>query len=177
MKKNYKKIILGIIVLLVVGLTIGYAALSTTLTATGTTTIKGNTWNVRFASVTKLGGVDPIIAPTIDESDPSKGTQLSYSVKLNTPGEYYEFEAVVENRGTLAAKLNSAPILEGTHTVATQTVTYSDGNSIMPGDTIAPGENVKIKVRVEFLKDLTNETLPSIDSNVTYKVTLEYVQG
>lgn len=177
MKKNYKRIILGIIALMLVVLSVGYAALSTTLTATGTTTIKGNTWNVKFTSVKKIGGVDPTIAPTIDESDPSKGTQLSYSVQLNTPGEYYEFEAVIENKGTLSAKLNSAPILEGTHTVATQTVTYSDGSKIMPGDTIAPGGSVKIKIRVDFLKDLTNDTLPSIDSNVTYKVTLEYVQG
>ncbi len=171
MKKNYKKIILAGLVVAVLSVTIGFAALSTSLNISGTTTAKSNSWNIAFTNIANKAGVTPSTQPTIS------GTSLTYAVSLTQPGQYYQFTVDVKNSGTLPAKLSTAPTITGTSSYITHTVTYSDGTAVKAGDTIAAGATKTLKVKVLYRTDLTASTLPTSDSTTTYKVTLNYVQG
>ena len=51
-----RKNILFVLLLLVVGLSVGYALLQTTLTINGTSKIKGNTWDIHFANLNVIDG-------------------------------------------------------------------------------------------------------------------------
>ena len=52
--KKRDVLIIAAILLLLIGLTVGYAALSRTLTINGTTTISDAKWNIHFKSVQKV---------------------------------------------------------------------------------------------------------------------------
>ncbi len=171
MKKNYKKIIIAALILAVVGISVGFSALSTTLNINGTATAKTNSWNVTFANVANEAGVTAKTKPTIS------GTSLTYAVDLTQPGQSYEFTVDVKNNGTLPAKLAATPTVSGTSSYITHTVTYSDGTAIKANDTLAAGAKKTIKVKVQYKSDLTASTLPTSDSAVTYALALTYVQG
>ena len=169
--KNYKKIVFGVLLLAVVCVTVGFAALTTTLNINGTTTAKSNSWNVTFANVAKEAGVTAKTKPTIS------GTTLSYAVDLNQPGEYYEFEVDVKNTGSIPAKLSATPTITGTSSYLTHEVTYNDGTEIKANDTLSAGGTVTLKVRVEYKSDLTADTLPTEDAPTTFTVALNYIQA
>ena len=102
MKRNNNMYIVIIAVLLLC-VTIGYAALNSTLNITGKSNISKNTWDVHFdyISVGK-GSVDEIKEPTIVDE-----TSLDFEVVLNLPGDYYVFTVCVINDGTIDAMIES----------------------------------------------------------------------
>ena len=114
MKKKKNSSFVVIALLLIVTISIGYAALSTTLNINGTSTIKTQTWDVHFANVkaTTTTGATVTKAPTITEG---KTTEVTYNVALNQPGSVYEFTVDVVNGGTIAAKTSAIPTLGGIH--------------------------------------------------------------
>lgn len=171
MKNNYKKIIVLILFVAVMGVSIGFAALRTTLSISGTSTAKTNSWNIELKNIDNKSGVTATSEPSIS------GTTLTYGVTLAEPGQYYEFTVDVHNAGSLPAKLSATPILTGTSSYMTHTVTYSDGTEIKKDDTLAVDETKTLKVRVEYKSDLTAETLPTVDSPTTFAVSLTYIQG
>ena len=171
MEKNYKKIIFAALVLAVIAVSVGFAALTTTLNISGTTTAKSNSWNIEMKNIGNKAGVTPITQPIIS------GTTLTYAVNLANPGDYYEFTVDVHNAGSLPAKLSAAPTITGTSDYITHTATYSDGTPIGANDTLAVDETKTLKIRVVYRTDLTAETLPTADSSTTYAVALTYVQG
>ena len=171
MKKNYKKIILAGLILAVLSISIGFAALRTTLNIEGTATAKSNSWNVHFGTPSAGTGVTAKTAPSVS------GTTLSYAVDLTTPGQYYEFTVDVKNEGSLPAKLAAAPTITGTSSLITHTVTYSNGTEIKANDTLAANETKTLKVRVEYKSDVTADQLPTSDQSTTFAVALTYVQG
>ena len=87
MKKSNKKFTLLAVALLFV-ISIGYAALSTTLSINGTANIASNSWNVHFANIqTTTGSVTPTTAPTVSGTNT---TSLTWAVSLAEPGDFYE---------------------------------------------------------------------------------------
>lgn len=107
-KKNSKKTIYLILVL-ILGISVGYAALSATLKINGTSTIKSATWSVHFGTEANdiqvtSGSVtgDNVTTPARIKSG-TNNTEIEYSVNLPEPGDYYEFTANVVNDGTLDA--------------------------------------------------------------------------
>ncbi len=185
MKKNKRKglIILALVVILCV--TIGYAALTAQLQVTGTTKIKGNSWDVHLTNVANIAnhGATVTTAPTIS----ANGLTVSFNVTLAQPGDYYEFTVDAVNAGGINAKLASTPTLTGLSTAeqkyAKYTVTYNNvaANSVTAGDTLpsTAGSNTKtIKVKVEFKSDVANSDLPASDVTLTgLSLTLNYVQA
>jgi len=111
---NNKYFLIALFVLLIGGISAGFAYLQATLKINGTAKIASPTWNVHFDSVTPAasGNVtlsDGDVAPHIIEN--TNGTQAEWTVTLSKPGDKYEFSIDVYNAGTLDAKLTgiSAP--------------------------------------------------------------------
>ena len=120
-RKDIKKVrsnnVLAALIILLLGISIGYAALTTTLVINGESTIKKAVWDIHFTNVkTQDGSVSVNTAngekiayiPNTDE------TKVEYKVVLKKPGDFYEFTVDVVNSGTLDAKISSNPTLIGT---------------------------------------------------------------
>ena len=92
MKRTSKYFVLGI--LLVMGISLGYALISSTLTINGTASVKSNTFSVIWSKVedeTITGSVGKeIVSPATISADK---TTINFSVKLDKPGDAYQFKA------------------------------------------------------------------------------------
>ena len=175
-KKSNRKFVLLVLALLLFTITVGYAALSTTLNINGTSKINNATWDVHFANLeVTSGSVSATKAATIDSA-----TEIDYNVELIKPGDFYEFTVDVTNTGTIDAKLGEAPILSGVSAeqdvYTNYTVTYSDDTAINANDKLAAGATKKLKVRVEFDRNITNSQLPTEAQTLDLKFAMNYVQ-
>ena len=175
-KKSGKKVVLSLLALLLLTITVGYAALSTTLNINGTSKINNATWNVQFKNLTVTpGSVSATKAATIDSA-----TEIDYNVELIKPGDFYEFTVDVTNTGTIDAKLGEAPILSGVSAeqdvYTNYTVTYIDDTAIHANDKLAAGTTKKLKVRVEFDRNITNSQLPTEAQPLNLTFAMNYVQ-
>ena len=175
-KKSNRKFVLLVLALLLFTITVGYAALSTTLNINGTSKINNATWNVQFKNLTVTpGSVSATKAATIDSA-----TEIDYNVELIKPGDFYEFIVDVTNTGTIDAKLGAAPILSGVSAeqdvYTNYTVTYIDDTAIHANDKLAAGTTKKLKVRVEFDRNITNSQLPTEAQPLNLAFAMNYVQ-
>ncbi len=99
MKNNKNSFFIAFILLLLVIIGICYAYLTSNLSITGITEISGNSWNIHFTNVQVLNGsVNATTPATIDIND---NTKVNYTIRLNKPGDYYEFTVDVVNSGTI----------------------------------------------------------------------------
>ena len=168
-------IILSIVLISIFSLTIVYAALSVTLNITGSTEVTASNWNIHLANPeVKSGSVNSNV-PTIS------GNNLSFSVNLATPGDYYEFTVDVVNGGSIDAMIDS--VVKTPELTSEQAkyikyeITYENGESINTNQTIKSGTSTPIKVRVEYRKDISASDLPSTATELSLKLTLIYVQS
>lgn len=182
-QRNKKLVIVAILLLMVIS--IGYAAISTTLTINGTASIAKTSWNVHFENLVETtGGVTPTTAPSVTGTET---TEITYAVTLEKPGDFYEFTVDVKNGGTINAKIAENGVQNTELTTeqakyAKYTVTYADGTAIADGDKLAKsgetGDTRTVKVRVEYRNDIDAETLNALESDLTLNLTctLNYVQ-
>ena len=184
MKTGNKKLVV-VAVILLMAISIGYAALTTTLSINGTANIASNSWNVHFENIqTTTGSVTPTTAPTATGTNT---TSLTWAVSLAEPGDFYEFTVDAVNSGTINAKIavngiNKSPLTTTEDTYVNYTVTYSDNTAIAAGDTLAKngqsGSTKTMKVRVEFDPNITAEQLNALTEplNLTLNYSVNYVQ-
>lgn len=152
--KKSKNILLLVILLAIIGIAVGYAALSQNLFLNGTGTVAGSSaWNVHFtkdttmsplATVTDDGVYDQTIA--IDDGL----LQGTFSATLE-PGASVEYTVNIVNDGTIHAVVD-------------------DGNNMI----VTPGaDNTEfIKCTVAAVNDVTTELYQGSGNTHTYKVTL-----
>ena len=166
---------LCIILISVLSLTIVYAALSVTLNITGSTEVTASNWDIHLANPeVKSGSVNSNV-PTIS------GNNLSFSVNLVMPGDYYEFTVDVVNDGSIDAMIDG---VVKTPTLTTEQakylnniVEYQNGESINTKQLVAKNSFVRLKIRVEFRKDITTSDLPTTSETLNLAFTVNYVQS
>ena len=180
MKKNKRnRGLVVLLLLLILGISIGYAAISSDLTINTIANIGKAKWDVHFSNIVKNeNNVTATIEPTISEQ-----TEINYSVNLEKPGDFYEFTIDVVNAGTLNAVIAAdgvanTELTETQDIYANYTVTYADGTEIAAGDTLYAGETKTIKVRIEYDNTITSEQLNNLTGNISLSLTasLNYVQ-
>ena len=177
-KNHTKQKFIALAVLLILAISVGYAALSTTLTINGTANIASNSWLIYFTNVQVTTG--SVTATTTPTTSGTSTTTLTWAVNLQTPGDYYEYNVDVKNDGTIDAMIGS---LSNTSLTTNQakylayTVTYDDGAAIEQYDKLDSGDMVTLKVRVEYKTDLNPEDLPSEPAEITFEYTSNYVQA
>ena len=157
--------------------TIGYAYLSSGVTINGTGYINKAEWDVHFENIqTKTGSVTPTIAPSI-----SNDTSVSFSVSLDNPGDFYEFNIDVVNGGTIPAMIDSMTL---SPTLTTEQanyfeygVTYSDGVAIAPKHLLDANTTETLRVFFYYKENDDVEMNPLQDQNFQFRLTLNYVQA
>ena len=177
-KKAKKRISVLVLLVLLLAITIGYSALSATLNISGTSKINNARWDVHFENVTPASG--SVTAITATQTDANK-LNITYSVELTKPGDYYEFTVDVKNAGSVDAKLSALPTLSGVSTAqdvyTNFTFTHTDNTAIQVGETIAAGASKNFKVRVEFDPNINADQLPSTAQTMTLTVGMAYEQA
>lgn len=175
--RNNKNGFIIVIVLLLVCIGVGFAALSTQLNITGTSNISKVTWDVHLENVKVTAGSATATKAAVVEGS----TTVNYSVTLPVPGSYYEFTVDAKNGGTLPAKLSATPTLSGLSAAqdvyTNYTITYSDGSAIKANDTLAAGAARTLKVRVEYDKNITASQLPTAAQTLNLTFSMNYIQG
>ena len=181
--KKQRKILLYLLVVL--GLTIGFALLSTTLKINGTASIKSNNWDIHWDSSSISVNQDSVdtTLPTVSKGESDNDT-VSFNVELNLPGDFYEFEIDAVNSGSIDGALDTITTkvynssdeelkTEDIPEYLKYSVTYDDGTPTT-GDILKHGESKTYKVRVEF--DRSWEQVPSTDEIYKIKVDIPYIQ-
>ena len=130
------------------------------------------------------GSVTANPAPT---SDNTTTTEMTYTINFTKPGDYFEFTTDIVNEGTIDAMVDvvsnnayqnassTTPITLPTY--LTSTVTYADGVAIAQNQELLHGTSEKIKVRVEFKKDIEISDLPSDgNTSIVFKFIGDYLE-
>lgn len=189
-RDNGGKIIAVIaLVLAVVGLSIGFAALQTKLEINGTAEVTGGkTWDIKFVDsslkVDKVGSAqstDPTVSAT---------TIKDYKVTLAKPGDKVSYYFQVTNAGDFDAKIGS--VVPGAPVCSTEafcanvkySFTYTDSNTGTAGavpsadDTLAAGETKWMLITVEYVSTADSSTLPTETVTITgLNASINYVQA
>ena len=105
---NNKRKFRIILVLLLLGVTLGYAVLGANLTINGNSKLSSSTWNIHFNNVVPKSGSVPIgtgdHGAVITQGD---NTEVTYAVTLSKPGDFYEFNVDAVNTGTVDGMIDT----------------------------------------------------------------------
>ncbi len=163
----------------VLGLTVAFAALNTTLIISGTAMLKQASWNIGFQ--TPINVLNSAGARFIPGNAPTViGTTLTFSGELDEPGDFLEFTVPTRNNGTIDAILSTV----------TTSVTGIDNsllNLTVVDDLAAPltngsmtlngGQTKNIRVRLAYRTDILPHQLPVANRSLNVEVTLLWVQN
>ena len=179
-ERRTKALVIVVLLIVVAGLTIAFAALSTTLNINGTAYLDAAKWGIRFESLsspTKIGSATTTGTAKIEESKAAEITDMN--VSLSTPGDKVTYTVDLVNKGTINAKINNIEktvLTSEQQRYLTFKVTDKNGKEIKQGDILEKGETKKITITIEFIKDLTKEDLPKQTSIISLSYKLNFVQ-
>lgn len=167
MRTKDKNALIGGLLAIVFVMAVGYAAFSTNLQIGGTANVTSK-WDVHIKSITPG---TPVGTAT------NKGTTIgedklsaTFKADLVSPGDSITYTVVVENSGTLPAKLSSI-----TENMGSNPAIIHTKNGIAEGDTIAAnGGTATFTVTSQYNPDVTQQP-ESTTSDLT--ITLNYVQA
>ncbi len=186
MRSNKKKNSIILLVLLLLGISLGYSLLSSNLNISGTTGLSNNTWNIHWSNLAVTNGSVTGTQVTTPATIKTGNTEVEYSITLSTPGDFYEFTVDAVNEGSIDAMIesfsNKTYESNGTTektlpTYLNYTVTYSDGIALAPKQKLAANTTEKIKVRVEFKRDIEANQLPTTADTIVFKFNVTYAQA
>lgn len=170
-RQQKRSFALILLLLLVAFVSVGYAALSSTLNIRGSSTINNPTWDVGIedgAAISCPTGEKCTINPSNPDSltpddgtgDNAKGAiiwtdgnTVYFKHVLTKPGDSFTFTTEFSNNGTIDAKVDTVTksnLNATAQNFMTYNVTYANGNTINSGDLLRAGESVSFKVSVTY---------------------------
>ena len=179
-ERRTKALVIVVLLIVVAGLTVAFAALSTTLNINGTAYLDAAKWGIRFenlSSPTKKGSANVTGTAKIEETKAAEITGIN--VSLSIPGDKVTYTVDLVNKGTINAKIDN---IEKTVLTSEQQrylifkVTDKDGREVSEGDILSAGETKNLTITIEFIKDLTKEDLPTSTSTISLSYKLNFVQ-
>ena len=184
---NIKSLVLILLVVAIVGMSVAYALLSTTLTITGNTSLSAASWDIYFSNLSaSTYGSPTYILPTVSDT-----TLSDFEIVLTQPGDDVQFSFDIVNNGTIDAKITSlikgSPVCNG---VAGSTTGATDGplvcnnlayyfyystsgDDVKEGDVLKAGESKKVTLQLSYIQSATE--LPVNDVAISnLDITLVY---
>lgn len=169
-----KRIFTGLFLFLCIfGIGIGYALVNTDLDILGVATMNDAKWNVHFDNYAlEDGSVEESSIPTITD------TSISFSAKVNVPGEFYGFTIDVVNEGTINAVISSFTLTPDFTNVdyIDATVEYDNGSPVSDGNILLSGTTKTIKVILSYKEGIDESLYPTTDQSYNVVLTLNYEQ-
>jgi hypothetical protein len=179
-ERSVKLLIISILFMLIAGLTVAFAALSTTLNINGTAYLDAAKWGIKFENLSepvKVGNASVVGTSKIEETKSAEITGIN--VNLSTPGDKVTYTVDLVNEGTINAKIDK---IEKTQLTSEQQryltfkVADQNGKEVSEGDILSAGETRNLTITIEFIKDLTKEDLPKQTSTISLSYKLNFVQ-
>lgn len=166
------------IIVAVLTITIGYSVMNRELTITGNSEVKSNSWDIHFENVVvKEGSVTATKVPTID----AEKDGIDFSVSLNLPGDYYSFTVDVVNAGSMDGMVDTITktpeLTDAQKKYLNYKIEYENGEVITSKQLVKKESFVRVKVIVEYRKDITETDLPTVDNTLNLGFTINYVQS
>ena len=179
-ERRTKALVIVVLLIVVAGLTVAFAALSTTLNINGTAYLDAAKWGIRFenlSSPTRVGKATTTGTAKIEETKAAEITDMN--VSLSIPGDKIVYTVDLVNKGTINAKIDNIEktvLTSEQQRYLTFKVTDQNGYEIKQGDILEKGETKKVTITIEFIKDLTKEDLPASTSTISLSYKLNFVQ-
>ncbi|MFR5756561.1 MAG: hypothetical protein ACLUD7_03910 [Lachnospiraceae bacterium] len=179
-ERRTKALVVVVLLIVVAGLTIAFAALSTTLNINGTAYLDAAKWGIRFENLSepvKLGTAAVTGTAEIEETKSAEITGIN--VSLSTPGDKVTYTVDLVNKGTINAKIDNIEktvLTSEQQRYLTFKVTDQNEKEISQGDILSAGETRNLTITIEFIKDLTKEDLPKQTSTISLSYKLNFVQ-
>ena len=176
--KDRKVLTLGLCLILVCvfALTIAYAALNAVLTIQGSAQVTSSNWDIHLANPKVTNGSATTTAPTITDSKTA-----TFSTTLTKPGDFYAFTIDVVNNGSIDAMIDSVtktPELSDTQKkYLNYIVEYQNGEVITAKQLVSKNSFVRLKVKVEFKKDISASDLPTQSETLDLAFIVNYTQA
>ena len=185
-RSNNKKLVFIALLFLILGISIGYAAMSSSLNINGTSKIKGQKWDVHFETlnnITKIGeasdsATGEFAAKIVElESTPSDKTDdktINFAITLKKPGDKYQFQVKVVNNGSIDANalLTVTPVSSPANQYIKWDVTGIDSST---GDRINAGASKTVTVSIEF--DENAQVVPENDTTINLSAVINAEQA
>ena len=163
MKKKY--LIITFVIAIVCIVSIGYAAFTSQLNITGTSTITSS-WDIEITSVT----VKSVVGNASKEIEPVvSGTSATFKTNLEWPGDSMTYEVTVTNNGSVDAKVGSIEMTDSSNPA----IIFST-NGINQNDLLESKESQTFDVTVAYSDSVT--TQPD-NLSATLALKLNYVQN
>lgn len=178
-ERRIKTLSLVALIIAIVGLTIAFAALSTTLRINGAATLDAAKWGIKFENLSdgETTGDASINDTAIIEDD--LVTINKINVSLSTPGDTVTYKVDLVNEGTINAEIYSIEtpsLTEEQERYINFEVKYEDGTEVRQGDILNKDTRKKLTIKIEFDKDITESDLPSEPQEINLSYKLNFVQ-
>jgi predicted MarR family transcription regulator len=176
-----------VLAVLVVFMSIGYAAYDQTLGINGTATIQQANWDIHLenpveTSNSTVSSDEITTAPTLNAS----GTDVTFAVTMAI-GETYEFTVDVKNAGTFDAKLADYALTVEQNgvkqTLSDNVSDYSNDNisysikNVVAGEGLSAGSSSKKTITITATQPENSKNLPSEKITYTFNFSMYYVQN
>ena len=174
MRYSRKRIFLGLFLFLVLlGLGVGFAFVTTKLSIEGVANVKDAKWDIHFDNFEAISGsVTPTAEPSVTD------TTITFSAKVNEPGDFYGFTFDVVNEGTINAELADFSVTPDFSQInyIDSTIEYTNGNQIAVGDLLPANKSKKVKVLLSYKDGIDESLYPTTDQSFNVTITLKYQQ-
>lgn len=164
-RKN-NSIIIGALLVVVVLMSIGFAAGASNLKVESTATI-AEKWDVKITGITYNG--ENAGSVTAD------GTEATFNVDLAQPGDSATYTVTVKNQGNVSAILSDIIESEEGSDAIKYTVTPSVGSE--KGSALAMNSTHSFDVKVEYLSTAIGDDAPTANETKTLTLKLVYNQN
>ena len=104
--KEKKKLIIGILSVLIVVMAVGYALLAQELTINGRASID-STWKVEITNITQK----ELVGGTVEKNKSYNATTANFDVEFSQPGDSITYDIEVTNKGTLDAVITNINVI------------------------------------------------------------------
>ncbi len=167
--RNNKKAIIGALCAVIIGLAVGYAALSQILTITGTSGITGD-FKIEFTKIDEgtMSGATTVLKGGVGS------TTANFTVDLKKPGSSAIYDLTVENKGTIDAILTSIEGIDESNLSEPLDIKYSL-IGIDEGESLNAGATKSFQVKVVW--DSSATSVPSKSKNLVLKLNYEQDTG
>lgn len=164
MNKDGKNIAIASLLVLVLFMSIGYAAFAQTLNLNSTATISGK-WDIEITNISATSTTG-----TAEAGTPSfTATQATFDPTLYKPGDSVTYTITVRNKGNIDASFQSMKLTETAG--GSPAILYTNTE---PGASLTPGSETTFTVTATY--DANYTEIPSITTK-TITGTIEYVQA
>jgi len=162
--KNKKRVI-GILLVAIMVMAVGYASFATNLVINGTANIASN-WKVVFTDITQVSKTDGV---EIKETPTASGTKATFNIGLTSPGDKIEYKITVANQGTIDAIIES---IEASET-GSDAIKFEIKN-IKTGDILTKNTTTTFNVIISYDENITSQP-STLENKLT--VDIKYVQS